>query len=151
MAAPGAAEWMVLPQKPYLALGSLRDQLLYTLPHGAGAVGEEELRLALIEARLEPLLHRYPDLEAETDWEQVLSGGEQQRLGFARLLLRRPRFVMLDEATSALDLATEEHLYGLLRQARMAVISVGHRPSLAAFHERVLRLDGSGGWSLEAC
>lgn len=151
MATPVASEWMVLPQQPYLALGSLRDQLLYTLPPGAGAVGEEELRRALIEARLEPLLRRYPDLEAETDWEQVLSGGEQQRLGFARLLLRRPAFVMLDEATSALDLATEEHLYGLLRQARMAVISVGHRPSLTAFHERVLRLDGQGGWSLEAC
>ncbi len=151
MAAPAAAEWMVLPQKPYLALGSLRDQLLYTLPPGAGAVGEEELRRALIQARLEPLLGRYPDLEAETDWEQVLSGGEQQRLGFARLLLRRPAFVMLDEATSALDLASEAHLYGLLRQARMAVISVGHRPSLTAFHDRVLRLDGTGGWSLEPC
>lgn len=151
MAAPAAAEWMVLPQKPYLALGSLRDQLLYTLPPGAGAVGEEQLRRALIQARLEPLLGRYPDLEAETDWEQVLSGGEQQRLGFARLLLRRPAFVVLDEATSALDLATEAHLYGLLRQARMAVISVGHRPSLTAFHDRVLQLDGTGGWSLEAC
>ncbi len=151
MAAPAETEWMVLPQKPYLALGSLRDQLLYTLPPGAGGVGEEELRRALIQARLEPLLRRYPDLEAETDWEQVLSGGEQQRLGFARLLLRRPAFVMLDEATSALDLATEAHLYGLLRQARMAVISVGHRPSLTAFHDRVLRLDGQGGWSLEPC
>ncbi len=151
MATPAASEWMVLPQQPYLALGSLRDQLLYTLPPGAGAVAEQELRRALIEARLEPLLRRYPDLEAETDWEQVLSGGEQQRLGFARLLLRRPTFVMLDEATSALDLATEVHLYGLLRQARMAVISVGHRPSLTAFHDRVLRLDGTGGWSLEAC
>ncbi len=151
MAAPAESEWMVLPQKPYLALGSLRDQLLYTLPPGAGAVGEEELRRALIQARLEPLLRRYPDLETETDWEQVLSGGEQQRLGFARLLLRRPAFVMLDEATSALDLASETHLYGLLRQAGMAVISVGHRPSLTAFHERVLRLDGTGGWGLESC
>ncbi len=151
MAAPAETEWMVLPQKPYLALGSLRDQLLYTLPQGAGALGEEELRRALIQARLEPLLRRYPDLEAETDWEQVLSGGEQQRLGFARLLLSRPSFVMLDEATSALDLTTEAHLYGLLRQARMAVISVGHRPSLTAFHDRVLRLDGQGGWSLEPC
>ncbi len=151
MAAPAAADWMVLPQKPYLALGSLRDQLLYTLAPGAGAVGEEELRRALSQARLEPLLRRYPDLDAETDWEQVLSGGEQQRLGFARLLLRRPAFVMLDEATSALDLATEGHLYGLLHQARMAVISVGHRPSLTGFHDRVLRLDGTGGWSLEPC
>lgn len=151
MAAPAAAEWMVLPQKPYLALGSLRDQLLYTLPPGAGTVGEEQLRQALVQARLESLITRYPDLDADIDWEQVLSGGEQQRLAFARLVLLRPAFVILDEATSALDLATEAHLYGLLRQARMAVISVGHRPSLTAFHGRVLRLDGTGGWSLESC
>ncbi len=151
MAAPAASEWMVLPQKPYLALGSLRDQLLYTLPPGAGTVGEEQLRQALVQARLESLITRYPDLDADIDWKQVLSGGEQQRLAFARLVLLRPAFVILDEATSALDLATEEHLYGLLHQARMAVISVGHRPSLTAFHERVLRLDGTGGWSLEDC
>lgn len=149
--APAPSEWMVLPQKPYLALGSLRDQLLYTLPPQEGPIGEEELQQALIQARLEPLIARYPDLDAETDWDQVLSGGEQQRLGFARLLLLRPAFVILDEATSALDVATEGHLYGLLRRAHLAVISVGHRPSLETFHERVLRLDGQGGWTLEPC
>ncbi len=147
--APTASAWMVLPQKPYLALGSLRDQLLYTVSPQAGPIGEGELQQALIQARLESLTTRYPDLDAETDWDQVLSGGEQQRLGFARLLLLRPALVILDEATSALDLATEAHLYGLLRRAHMAVISVGHRPSLEAFHQRVLRLDGHGGWTLE--
>jgi putative ATP-binding cassette transporter len=144
---------MVLPQKPFLALGSLRDQLLATWPEPASErptvlPGDDQLRAVLRAAQLDTLIERYPDLDAEADWDQVLSGGEQQRLGFARLLLRIPPLVLLDEATSALDLASEGHLYRLLLNAGVALISVGHRPSLEAFHDRVLRLDGRGGWTL---
>jgi putative ATP-binding cassette transporter len=146
---PAPGDWMVLPQKAYLALGSLRDQLLYTRPPQASPVPEGELRRVLTLALLETLLVRYPDLGVEADWDQVLSGGEQQRLGFARLLLDPCPFVVLDEATSALDLETERHLYGLLLKAGLAVISVGHRPSLEVFHQRILRLDGHGIWSLQ--
>jgi putative ATP-binding cassette transporter len=146
---PAPQDWMVLPQKAYLALGSLRDQLLYTRPVTAPPPPDTELRRVLTLVRLDTLLVRYPDLEAEADWDQVLSGGEQQRLGFARLLLHPCPFVVLDEATSALDLETERHLYGLLLQAGLAVISVGHRPSLEAFHQRILRLDGHGAWTLQ--
>lgn len=146
---PSPQDWMVLPQKAYLALGSLRDQLLYTCPVQAPAPPDAELRRALTLARLDTLLSRYPDLDVEADWDQVLSGGEQQRLGFARLLLHPSPFVVLDEATSALDLETERHLYGLLLQADLAVISVGHRPSLETFHQRILRLDGHGAWSVQ--
>jgi putative ATP-binding cassette transporter len=78
----------------------------------------------------------------------LLSLGEQQRLAFARLLLNSPQFAVLDEATSALDVATEKRLYGLLAQREMAFISVGHRPTLSAFHDTVLQLDGQGGWIL---
>lgn len=79
-----------------------------------------------------------------------VGGGKQQRVSFARLLLQRPLLVVLDEATSALDLETEAHLYGLVCGGSTTVISVGHRPSLRAFHQRELRLDGVGGCSLEA-
>jgi ABC-type uncharacterized transport system fused permease/ATPase subunit len=78
----------------------------------------------------------------------VLSGGEQQRLGFARLLLHQPDLAVLDEATSALDLASESQLYGDLVARGCALISVGHRRSLRAFHQRELQLDGQGGWTL---
>ena len=77
-----------------------------------------------------------------------MSLGEQQRLAFARLLLYSPRFVVLDEATSALDGAAEQLLYGQLLRRRMGLISVGHRPSLRLYHDRLLELDGRGGWRL---
>jgi putative ATP-binding cassette transporter len=78
----------------------------------------------------------------------VLSLGEQQRLAFARLLLNAPRIVVLDEATSALDVDTERHLYRLLQERDIAFVSVGHRPTLTAFHDTVLELDGTGDWRL---
>ena len=81
-------------------------------------------------------------------WSRTLSGGEQQRLAIARLLLHRPRLVLLDEATSATDLASETQLYQLLLQSGCSLVSVGHRPSLRAFHQRELQLDGRGGWQL---
>lgn len=96
------------------------------------------------------LAGRYRNLDAEDDWQRVLSGGEQQRLAFARPLLHRPRRRRLDEATSAIDLAGEHGLDGLLLEAGISLISVGHRPSLRAFHRRELRLDGRGGWQLLA-
>ena len=100
------------------------------------------------EVNLGSLLKRYPDLEVKQDWPRILSLGEQQRLAFGRLLLNAPRFVVLDEATSALDVATEQHLYSLLRQRELAVVSIGHRPTLKSFHDSVLELSGNGDWRL---
>jgi len=154
-AAAGDLEWtgrpslMVLPQKPYLPLGSLRDQLLFPAVALPGW-DDGRLRGLLERVRLGELSRRTPDLAQREDWERLLSGGEQQRLAFARLLLHRPALVVLDEATSALDGTNEEHLYRLLIAAGCALISVGHRPSLRAFHQRELVLDGEGGWTLLA-
>jgi putative ATP-binding cassette transporter len=102
----------------------------------------------LEQVRLPELVQRYPDLDIKQDWPRLLSLGEQQRLAFARLLLNGPRFVVLDEATSALDVSTERHLYDLLSEREIAFVSVGHRPTLTAFHDTVLELDGIGGWRL---
>ena len=143
---PPVEELMFIPQKPYMLLGSLREQLCY--PQPTDRFSDSQLRHVLEEVRLPDLVERYPDLEIKQDWPRVLSLGEQQRLAFARLLLNSPRFVVLDEATSALDVNTEEILYGLLMQREMAYVSVGHRPTLVSFHETVLELDGSGSWRL---
>ena len=143
---PPVSELLFIPQKPYMLLGSLREQLCYPLdPH---RFSDEHLRSVLDEVRLSELVQRYPDFDIKQDWPRLLSLGEQQRLAFARLLLNSPRFVVLDEATSALDVATEKHLYGLLSQREMAYVSVGHRPTLKPFHTNVLELDGLGGWKL---
>jgi putative ATP-binding cassette transporter len=143
---PPLSELLFIPQKPYMILGSLREQLCY--PQDPKRFSDQHLRSVLEEVRLPELVQRYPDFDIKQDWPRLLSLGEQQRLAFARLLLNSPRFVVLDEATSALDVATEKHLYQLLAQRDMAFVSVGHRPTLKSFHDTVLELDGQGSWKL---
>jgi putative ATP-binding cassette transporter len=120
-----------VPQKPYLPVGSLAQALTY--PLSAGTFGKDELASLLRDVGLAKLI---PCLDQREPWAQILSGGEQQRLAFARLLLQNPDWVFLDEATSALDDAAETALYELLKKRcpHMTVLSVGHRPSLQGFH-----------------
>ncbi|MFN9545734.1 MAG: ABC transporter ATP-binding protein/permease [Cyanobacteriota bacterium] len=143
---PPTSELMFIPQKPYMLLGSLREQLCY--PQPPERFTDSQLRHALEEVCLPELVSRYPDLAVKEDWPRLLSLGEQQRLAFARLLLNSPRFVVLDEATSALDVVTEKKLYQLLVARELAFVSVGHRPTLTTYHNTVLELDGSGAWRL---
>ena len=143
---PPEGDLLFIPQKPYMLLGSLREQLCY--PQEPSRFSDDQLRHVLEQVRLPELVQRYPDLDIKQDWPRLLSLGEQQRLAFARLLLSSPCFVVLDEATSALDVGTERHLYSLLTEREMAFVSVGHRPTLTEFHDTVLELDGSGAWRL---
>lgn len=134
---PPLDEIMFLPQRPYMILGSLRDQLCY--PRAKG-LSNEVLLGALKEVNLADLSERFGGLDTEINWADTLSGGEQQRLAFARLLLNRPRYAILDEATSAVDPQTERLLYARLAQMPTTVVSIGHRPSLRRFHRQVLQL-----------
>jgi putative ATP-binding cassette transporter len=120
-----------VPQKPYLPLGTLRHATFYpAAPHA----DEAEIARVLSAVRLDHLIERLDEVD---NWSQRLSGGEQQRLGFARVLLAKPRTVFLDEATSALDEDTERHVYELLRQAewKPTILSIGHRSTLEQFHD----------------
>jgi putative ATP-binding cassette transporter len=141
---PPLSQIFFLPQKPYMLLGTLRDQLLY--PRLGREASEEELRGALAAMGLEDLPQRLGGLDVELDWADVLSLGEQQRLAFARLLTNRPAFAVLDEATSALDAANEANLYRRLQQMGIHYISVGHRTSILDYHDRVLELQGRERW-----
>lgn len=124
---------MFIPQRPYFPNGSLRAALAY--PELPERYRDEELRQALVDARLPELVHRLDDADA---WSQKLSGGEQQRLAIARVLLKRPRWVFADEATAALDAEAETALYARLAERTAerggALVSIAHRPSVAAFH-----------------
>jgi vitamin B12/bleomycin/antimicrobial peptide transport system ATP-binding/permease protein len=142
---PPLAQVMFLPQRPYMMLGSLREQLCY--PHAADVSGErlaEVLRLV----QLESLPERIGGLDAEVRWEDYLSLGEQQQIAFARLLLNRPAYAFLDEATSALDPGKEQVLYDCLESARIRIVSVGDRLRLPRYHHRILELLGDGRWRL---
>jgi len=143
---PPLEEIFFLPQRPYMLLGSLRDQLVY--PRFENKIAEAELEKVLNTVHLEDLSERVGGFDVELDWADVLSLGEQQRLAFARLLINRPAYAVLDEATSALDIANEANLYRCLQKRGINYISVGHRDSILDFHDRVLELQSGNQWRL---
>jgi len=105
---PPLDDLLFLPQRPYIILGNLREQLIY--PQTTTEMSESQLKEILQEVNLQDVLNRIKNFDEEVDWENILSLGEQQRLAFARLFVNQPDFVILDEATSALDLKNEDHL-----------------------------------------
>ena len=132
------AKMFLMPQKPYIPLGTLRRATTY--PRAAEDFDDKEIAEALEMVGLDHLVEKLDDEEAQ--WDRTLSGGEQQRLAFARLFLHKPDIVVMDEATSALDPESQTMLMEKLaeRLPKTAIISVGHRPELEAFHERKVNL-----------
>jgi putative ATP-binding cassette transporter len=128
----------LMPQQPYVPLGTLRRAAAY--PQSPDDVDDTTIRKTLEDVGLGHLLDR---LDEETTWEHVLSGGEKQRLAFARMLIQRPETIVMDEATAALDPLGQEQLMRLMleRLPEATVISVGHRQELEAFHTRKLVLE----------
>ncbi|ACB52282.1 ATP-binding protein of ABC transporter [Crocosphaera subtropica ATCC 51142] len=142
---PDAEAILFLPQKPYMILGTLREQLLY--PNTEKYMTDEKLKKILEMVNLPNLADRF-DFEAQENWENVLSLGEQQRVAFARILITQPRYAILDEATSALDVKNEERLYQELSHMGTTYISVGHRPTLRQYHQQLLEIFDGGHWEL---
>ncbi|UUO17103.1 ABC transporter ATP-binding protein/permease [Dolichospermum heterosporum] len=143
---PPLEEVLFLPQRPYIILGTLREQLLY--PYTDRPMSDHALTEILKQVNLQNLLSRVDGFDTEVPWENILSLGEQQRLAFARLLVTQPGFTILDEATSALDLKNEGTLYQQLRETKTTFISVGHRESLFDYHQWVLELSQDSSWQL---
>ena len=131
-----------------MVAGSLRDQLLY--PYPDRNADDDEIRKVVADVNLSDVFDRVDDdLDRIVDWRNVLSLGEQQRIAFARLFLRKPQFAFLDEATSALDENNQRDLYRLIKDSQIGYISVGHRVTLIEYHDRLLTLDRSGSWKIE--
>jgi vitamin B12/bleomycin/antimicrobial peptide transport system ATP-binding/permease protein len=143
---PPLEEVLFLPQRPYIILGTLREQLLY--PNTNRQMTDAELKEVLQQVNLQNLLSRVEGFDTEVPWENILSLGEQQRLAFARLLITHPSFTILDEATSALDLKNEANLYQQLQSTKTTYISVGHRESLFNYHQWVVELSQNSSWQL---
>lgn len=130
---PGDAVFM--PQRPYVPDGKLRDALTY--PNPAANFSDDQLRQALTDALLPDLASRLDDSDS---WSQKLSGGEQQRLAIARVLLKKPAWLFADEITSALDAEAEGVLYKRLADtvhaAGGAMVSIAHRAAVGDFHNQ---------------
>ena len=142
---PENAKVMFLPQKPYLPLGSLRRALIYPAAE-KDSPSDEKLIAALKAVNLSQLADK---LDVADDWSRILSGGEQQRLAFARVILNQPNYIFLDEATSALDEPRELEMYETLKKIlpNAKIISVGHRSTLYQVHDSELKLEGGGNWT----
>ena len=138
---PRGARALFLPQRPYLTIGTLREQLSY--PAAPGTFDDDELRTALVACHLPHLTAR---LDEDQHWSQLLSGGEQQRIAFSRALVHKPDWLFMDEASSALDEATERDLYRMLRERLplSTMVSIGHRANLIQFHRRRLQIRKQG-------
>nr|MCV4209080.1 ATP-binding cassette domain-containing protein [Roseomonas sp. SXEYE001] len=134
---PPRSHMMFMPQRPYLPLGTLRGAIAY--PAAPRKFPDVAMRAALTRCGLP---HLTGQLDEEERWDRILSLGEQQRLAFARLLLHRPRWVFMDEATAALDETNQDLMMALFRDelSESALISIGHRPGLEAYHDRKLTL-----------
>lgn len=132
---PAPSEMMFIPQKPYIPMGTSAEAASYPLE----TADEEILSPLLVECGLSHLMEK---TDTEADWSHILSLGEQQKLAFVRVFLRKPKWVFLDEATSAMDEETEEKMYRLLTALPgTTVISIGHRSILDKWHDRILRIE----------
>ena len=136
---PETGRVLALPQRPYFPLGTLRQALAY--PTLAESVDDTALRHAMAAAGL---IHLVPRLDEEAEWATVLSGGEQQRVAFARALIAKPSVLLLDEAVTTLEEAEADTLYRMLaeRLPETIVISIGRAALLAPLHARAIVLDG---------
>lgn len=145
---------LILPQRPYLSNGSLRDQVIYPstyAQHCATDRTDEELQQILDLVHLSYLSSREGGWSTRKEWKDVLSGGEKQRVGFARLLYHQPRFGVLDEATSAVSTDVEGLMYQAAKDLGITLLTISHRPGLTKYHQKLLRLgtkDDTRGWEL---
>lgn len=147
---PAKDKLFYVPQRPYMTLGSLRDQVSY--PHSKEdlekrGVSDADLAVFLNHVQLEYLLERPGGWDAVADWMDVLSGGEKQRIAMARLFYHRPQFAILDECTSAVSVDVEGFMYNHCREIGITLFTVSHRKSLWSHHEYVLAFDGRGNYS----
>jgi vitamin B12/bleomycin/antimicrobial peptide transport system ATP-binding/permease protein len=138
-AAASGTRVLALPQRPYFPLGTLRQALTY--PTLAKDVDDAALHGAMTAAGLGHLIAR---LDEEAEWATMLSGGEQQRVAFARALVARPAVLLLDEAVTTLEEGEGRALYRMLEERipDTIIISIGRPGLLSALHRRAIVLDG---------
>lgn len=147
---PPASEFTYIPQRPYLSLGTLRDQIIY--PHARPqmierGVTDEDLLKILSILEIDNIVEREGGWDVTREWRDALSGGDKQRIAMARLFYHCPKYAILDECTSAVTLAIEKTFYDHATDLGITLLTVSHRPSLWKYHKYILQYNGQGGYA----
>ncbi|OSD08136.1 hypothetical protein PYCCODRAFT_1449189 [Trametes coccinea BRFM310] len=144
----------VVPQRAYMVTGTLLDQIIYpdSYPQfAASGRTHEELMEILAAVNLAYLPAREGGWTTRKEWRDVLSGGEKQRMGMARVFYHRPKFAILDECTSAVSSDVEGRMYEHAKSLGITLITISLRPTLMRYHTQLLTVagDGTGRWTLK--
>ncbi|KAG6814041.1 hypothetical protein H0H92_003891 [Tricholoma furcatifolium] len=146
---PPASQFILIPQRPYLSLGNLRDQVIY--PHSKSemenrGVTDDDLLRILAVVGMQSIVEREGGWDVTREWRDTLSGGDKQKIAWARLFYHNPRYAILDEATSLVPTEMEGLMMDHATHLGITLLTVSHRPSLWKYHALILHYDGQGGY-----
>ncbi|CAO1614097.1 unnamed protein product [Sympodiomycopsis kandeliae] len=149
---PQGSEFAYIPQRPYLSLGTLRDQIIY--PHTVSEMRargktDEDLLKVMEVVGIDKIVEREGGWDVQREWRDALSGGDKQRIAMARLFYHQPKYAILDECTSAVTSEIEQTMYRHATGLGITLLSVSHRPAIAGWHKFVLQFDGKGGYRFD--